>query len=120
MNKIVDSISRRMYTVITKYKLNLELSYMQLIGCDKIKLRKYLENKFTENMSFDNYGKWEVDHIKPISLCNPNNIEEIKNIFNYKNLYVIDGSAISANPGVNPSLTITAMAERAMEHIIKK
>lgn len=29
-------------------------------------------------------------------------------------LYVIDGSAMSANPGVNPSLTITAMAERAM------
>ncbi len=29
-------------------------------------------------------------------------------------LYVIDGSAVSANPGVNPSLTITALAERAM------
>jgi cholesterol oxidase len=27
---------------------------------------------------------------------------------------VIDGSAVSANPGVNPSLTITALAERAM------
>jgi cholesterol oxidase len=27
---------------------------------------------------------------------------------------VVDGSAISANPGVNPSLSITALAERAM------
>ena len=34
--------------------------------------------------------------------------------FGYDGLYVIDGSAVSANPGVNPSLTITALAERAM------
>ena len=34
-------------------------------------------------------------------------------VWNYPGLYVIDGSAVSANPGVNPSLTITALAERA-------
>jgi cholesterol oxidase len=33
---------------------------------------------------------------------------------------VIDGSAVSANPGVNPSLTITALAERAMGFIPAK
>lgn len=38
-------------------------------------------------------------------------------VFNYENLWVVDGSAISANPGVNPSLSITAMAERAMDMI---
>lgn len=37
--------------------------------------------------------------------------------FGYEGLYVIDGSAVSANPGVNPSLTITALAERAMSMI---
>jgi cholesterol oxidase len=41
-------------------------------------------------------------------------------VFGYDGLYVIDGSAISANPGVNPSLTITALAERAMTHIPSK
>lgn len=35
-------------------------------------------------------------------------------VFGYEGLYVIDGAAMSANPGVNPSLTITALAERAM------
>lgn len=41
-------------------------------------------------------------------------------VFGYEGLYVIDGSAVSANPGVNPSLTITALAERAMSLIPQK
>ena len=38
-------------------------------------------------------------------------------VFGYRNLYVCDGSVIAANLGVNPSLTITALAERAMSFI---
>ena len=41
-------------------------------------------------------------------------------VHGYPGLYVIDGSAISANPGVNPSLTITALAERAMSFVAEK
>jgi cholesterol oxidase len=39
-------------------------------------------------------------------------------VFGYRNLYVVDGSIIPANLGVNPSLTITAMAERAMSEVL--
>jgi cholesterol oxidase len=35
-------------------------------------------------------------------------------------MYVCDGSAISSNPGVNPSLTIAAMTERAIDRIPEK
>ena len=41
-------------------------------------------------------------------------------IFNYPGLYVVDGSVMPANPGVNPSLTITALAEYAMSKIKPK
>jgi cholesterol oxidase len=38
-------------------------------------------------------------------------------IFGYQNMYVCDGSVVSSNLGVNPSLTITALTERAMSFI---
>ncbi|HUJ59496.1 MAG TPA: GMC family oxidoreductase [Kofleriaceae bacterium] len=41
-------------------------------------------------------------------------------VFGYRNLYVVDGSAVGANLGVNPSLTICALAERAMSFIASK
>src|SRR6185503_17510339 len=47
-------------------------------------------------------------------------IDDKHRAFGYEGLYVIDGSAVSANPGVNPSLTITALAERAMTFIPPK
>ncbi len=41
-------------------------------------------------------------------------------VHNYPGLYVVDGSMMPANPGVNPSLTITALAEYAMSQIPEK
>jgi cholesterol oxidase len=44
-------------------------------------------------------------------------IDETFQVHNYPGLYIIDGSVVPANPGVNPSLTITALAEYAMSKI---
>jgi cholesterol oxidase len=41
-------------------------------------------------------------------------VDAYHRVFGHDGLHVVDGSAVSANLGVNPSLTITAMAERAM------
>ncbi len=42
-------------------------------------------------------------------------IDSQNRVFGYENMYVFDGSMISANPGVNPALTITALTERGMD-----
>ncbi len=44
-------------------------------------------------------------------------VDARQRVFGYQNLLVCDGSAVPANVGVNPSLTITALAEHAMSHI---
>ena len=47
-------------------------------------------------------------------------VDSEQRVFGYRNLLVCDGSAVPANPGVNPSLTITALAEHAMSRIPAK
>jgi cholesterol oxidase len=47
-------------------------------------------------------------------------VDENFALHNYEGLYVIDGSIMPANPGVNPSLTITALAEYAMSKVESK
>jgi cholesterol oxidase len=44
-------------------------------------------------------------------------IDSSHHVFGYENLLVCDGAAVPANVGVNPSLTITALAEHAMSHL---
>lgn len=47
-------------------------------------------------------------------------VDSQQGVFGYKNMYICDGSVIAANLGVNPSLTITALAERAMSFVPQK
>jgi cholesterol oxidase len=47
-------------------------------------------------------------------------IDKNNQLFGYENILVVDGSMISSNPGVNPSLTITAIAERCMSLVKHK
>ena len=47
-------------------------------------------------------------------------VDENFEIHGYPGLFIVDGSIMPANPGVNPSLTITALAEYAMSKVGKK
>jgi hypothetical protein len=59
---------------------------MQLVGCNIDILIKYIESLFLEDMSWDNYGKWHIDHIRPCSSFDLSDNEQQKICFNYKNL----------------------------------
>jgi hypothetical protein len=40
---------------------------IDLLGYSALELKNHLESLFTEGMSWDNYGEWHIDHIKPVS-----------------------------------------------------
>ena len=58
-----------------------------------------------------------AEYLRPLLLWARGVVDRDHRVFGYQNLLVCDGAVIPANPGVNPSLTITAMAERAMAAI---
>jgi len=59
---------------------------LELIGCSTNFLKKHLEKQFIGDMSWQNYGKWHIDHILPCSSFNLSIPEQQKLCFNYKNL----------------------------------
>lgn len=74
---------------IYKYmnKIKNRMHFKELIGCSVEFLVKYLESKFLEGMSWDNYGKdWHIDHIKPCTKFNLELKEEQLKCYHYSNL----------------------------------
>ena len=66
--KVKDNLRSRIYNAIQDgFKLN-KNKFIDEIGCDIEEYFVYLEQRWDNNMSWDNYGEyWEIDHIIPIS-----------------------------------------------------
>lgn len=58
---------------------------LELIGCTATEFKAHLESKFQDGMTWDNYGEWHVDHIKPCSLFQLELDSEQRACFNYLN-----------------------------------
>jgi hypothetical protein len=80
--KIKVNVRRRINKFLKKENKN----SFDIIGCTPEQLKVYLENKFRDGMSWDNYGKfgWHIDHIIPLSSGKTK--EEIEKLCQYHNL----------------------------------
>lgn len=56
----------------------------EIVGLDKENFKLYIQNQFTNGMSWENYGKWHLDHIIP--LCSAKNDNEALLLNHYSNL----------------------------------
>ncbi len=56
------------------------------LGCTIKYLKSYLESMFKIGMTWDNYGKWHIDHIKPLISFDLTNPLELKKACHYTNL----------------------------------
>ena len=86
ISKIINNLNGRINVIFKNKNIKRKFTYGKYLGCSPIEFKLYLSSQFKEKMDFDNYGKWEVDHIKPISLFNLNDEEEVFKCFNYQNL----------------------------------
>ena len=63
----------------------------KILGCKFDFFRSYIENKFIEGMTFENYGKWHLDHIKPLALAKTEeDIIILNHHTNFQPLWAID------------------------------
>lgn len=82
--KVSCNFRTRMSDVLNKKSWNKNQSLSEYIGCSKEELRLYIESQFKEGMSWDNYGKWHIDHIIPLASAKTE--EELYKLFHYTNL----------------------------------
>ena len=82
--KIKNSLRARINELMNKKYNNPKT--LHLVGCDYEFLLSYLESKFDENMTWENYGYygWHIDHIIP--LCTAKTEDEIRKLYHYTNL----------------------------------
>jgi hypothetical protein len=62
------------------------LSAVRDLGMSIEDFRLYIEKLFVEDMTWDNYGEWHIDHIKPLSAFDLTDDEQVKEACHYSNL----------------------------------
>lgn len=82
--KIKTRIRQRLGKAIKRnYKSS---SAIILLGCSISYFKRYLESKFQDNMTWENYGDWHMDHIIPLSKFDLTNNEHLLKACHYTNL----------------------------------
>jgi hypothetical protein len=83
-NKIKRNLRSRLNKAIkNKHKMG---SAVVDLGCSIEELYKHLESKFQPGMTWKNYGKWQIDHIKPLCRFDLTDRKQLKIACHYTNL----------------------------------
>ena len=60
--------------------------FIELLGCTAKEAYVYIESLFKDGMTWDNYGLWHIDHIRPCSSFDLTSEEQQKQCFHFSNL----------------------------------
>jgi hypothetical protein len=82
--KLIVNLRRRIKRFLDLKNLTKKNKTSEIVGCDNFFLKIYIENKFTDGMSWDNQGQWHIDHIIPLSSAKTE--EELYKLCHYTNL----------------------------------
>lgn len=84
--KLVKTLRSRLNSALKRKNIKKGFSTMELTGCELNVLKEFLESKFKEGMTWENHGKWHIDHINPCCNFDLEDEEEQKKCFHYTNL----------------------------------
>jgi hypothetical protein len=84
--KLTENVRCRIKTFLKIKNLTKKNKTFDVVGCSPQFLKEYLENKFIDGMTWENYGfySWHIDHIIPLSSAKTE--EEIYKLCHYSNL----------------------------------
>ena len=83
-NHIAANIRSRLSKALSRKQKTISMS--QYLGCSLEELKQHLESKFEPGMTWDNYGEWHIDHIKPLSSFDLTDVEQLMEACRYTNL----------------------------------
>ena len=108
--KMIKNVRRRLNRFISSSKLTKRNTTIHLIGCTPDELKNYIENKFVNNMSWENQGMWHIDHIIPLSsakteddlikLCHYTNLQPLWAKDNLRKSNKLDYLYVMVNPNI--------------------
>ena len=80
--RIVDIQRDRLKSIVK----STSVSRHEMTGCTPSQLRQHIESQFAKGMTWQNQGRWHLDHIMPCSAFDLTNPEQVKVCFNWQNL----------------------------------
>lgn len=84
--KIACNLRKRLSFLVKIYSFQKSKQTLQLLGCTMPEFLAHLESLFLPGMSFDNYGKWHIDHKIPCALFDLTDPSQQAICFHYSNL----------------------------------
>ncbi len=87
-NSMNKRIKEALFTTKNTTKRNHTIEY---IGCSFEFFKAWITYQFIDGMSWDNYGKWHFDHVKPCKAFDLSNEDEQKQCFNWRNIQPLWG-----------------------------
>jgi len=93
-----DSLYRLKHNISTLIRISIKANgytkksrTYEILGCSFEEFKLHLENQFTEGMSWENKGKWHLDHIYPVSLAkDEEELIRLNHYTNFQPLWAID------------------------------
>lgn len=84
--RLVKNLRGRIYMALRQANAAKNNRTMQLVGCTVSELVRHLESQFTQGMSWDNMGKWHIDHIIPCAAFDLSDASQQSAAFHYTNM----------------------------------